>query len=271
MPFAAFLLSYFEVIMSEADKNDWAIGREALIREIADNTDAFIRKVQESDSVLNNIIEPYPENIDHLKQFAVSRYWTGSKIVNVFEVVGTAHPDYIGATWVTMLRVGKRMRSINLPLLRENPGYYFTTEEKAPDMHYTRINGKLYISGEGNHRTSICKALFAFLGRQNFGAVKYEEYQIDEEALSLYQEVSRLLALKAMPIQIQPVAANYKREDTPGWKKDYYRLSFRLTNFKKNQEITIDKGELKVLLQELDGSSFWQRAFRPGKYRRFLF
>jgi len=257
--------------MLPAKKIEVSTEWDDFILDIVENTEGFIRKVQDSDSVLNNVIEPYPENIDHLRQFAVSHYWTGSKIVNVFEVAGTAHPDYIGATWITMLRLGKRMRSINLPLLRDNPGYYFDTDDKAPDMHYTRINDRLYISGEGNHRTSICKALFAFLGLQNFGAVKYEEYRVDEEAVSIYQDVSRILALKSLPIQIQPAPVNFEREDTPGWKKDYYHLAFRLTNFKKDQEITINKGELKVLLQELDSSSLFQRIFKPGKYRRFLF
>ena len=243
-----------------------------LIRDIVENTEAFIRQVQESDSVLNNTIEPYPDlnYVQQLKQFALSYYWTGSKIVNIFEVVGTAHPDYIGATWITMLRLGKRMRSINLPLLQENPAYYFkVTDAKLPEMNYTRINDKLYISGEGNHRTAIAKALFAFLGLQNFGAVKYEEYQVDEEALSLYTEASQILAHKA--IQIQPLSKNYKREDTPGWKKDYYRLSFRLTNVKKDREIRLDKEELKILLGELKSSSRFQRLFKPGKYGKFLF
>lgn len=240
-----------------------------LIQKIVHDTEAFIAKVQNSDSVLNNTIEPYPD-LDTLKQFAVSCYWTGSKIVNVFEVVGAADPDYIGATWITMLRLGKRMRAISLPLLLENPAYYLNaTEDKLPAMDYTRINDKLYISGAGNHRTSIAKALFAFLGLQNFGAVKYEEYQVDMEALRLYTEASPILTKLA--IQIQPVSKNYKREDTPGWKKDYYNLSFRLTNVKKHREILIDKAELKILLREIDNASWFQRAFKQGKYGKFLF
>jgi hypothetical protein len=241
-----------------------------LIHEISNDTGAFIAKVQASDSVLNNTIEPYPD-IDSLKPFALSYFWTGSKIVNVFEVIGTAHPDYIGATWITMLRLGKRMRSINLPLLQENPEYYFDIAEKDPEMHYARINGKLYISGEGNHRTSIAKALFAFLGLQNFGAVKYEEYLVDKEAMNIYQEVRQALRKRVLPVEIQPLKENYKREDTPGWKKDYYRLSFKLTNYKKDREIVIDKEELKTLGQELSQATFLKKLFGWGKYTGFLF
>jgi len=168
---------------------------QKLINEIVNDTEVFIARVQASDSVLNNTIEPSPD-LDILKKFAVSCYWTGEKIVNVFEVVGTADPDYVGVTWITMLRLGKRMRSISLPLLQDSPEYYFSLADKSPDIRYTRINGKLYISGEGNHRTSIAKALFAFLGLQNFGAVKYEEYQVDEEALNIYQEVRGVIRQK---------------------------------------------------------------------------
>ncbi|MCK9375992.1 MAG: hypothetical protein M0P73_07570 [Syntrophobacterales bacterium] len=59
-------------------KKDRAV---SLIRDIVENTEAFIRKVQEIDSVLNNTIEPYPDlnYVQQLKQFAVSCYWTGSK------------------------------------------------------------------------------------------------------------------------------------------------------------------------------------------------
>jgi hypothetical protein len=244
----------------------------SLIRDIVENTEAFTRQVQDSDSVLNNTIEPYPDPsyLQQLKQFALSHYWSGSEIVNIFEVVGTAAPDYVGATWITILRLGQRM-AINLPLLQENPAYYFNvTDDKLPDMNYTRINSKLYISGEGTHRTAIAKALFALLGLQNFGAVKYEEYQVDEEALSLYTEATPILAQKA--IQIQPVSNNYKREDTPGWNKDYYNLSFRLINLKKDREIMLDKKELKILLREIDiFTPLHQKWLTHWKYREFLF
>lgn len=243
---------------------------QGLIHNIANDTDTFIDRVQDSDSVLNNRIEPFPD-MDALNPFVVSHYWTGLKIVNVFEVEGTAHPDYIGATWITMLRLGKRMRSINLPLLQENPGYYFDTSEKEPEMHYTRINGHLYISGEGNHRTSIAKCFLAFLGLQNFGAVKYAEYQVDDEGMCVFQKVSRMIREKALPVDIRPVKENYKREDTPGWKKDYYRLSFKLVNYKKDREIVVNKEELKILGQELAQASVIKKLFRRGQYIPFLF
>jgi len=72
-------------------------------------------------------------------------------------------------------------------------------------------------------------------------------------------------------IQIQPERDNYKREDNPGWKKEYYRLWFRLINLKKNHEILLDKAELKILMGEINKASWLNRVFKQGKYGRFLF
>lgn len=244
--------------------------REETIEAIAGDTEAFIRRVQESGSVLNNTIEPFPENIEDLRRFAVTAYWSHAQIVNVFEVVGTACADFSGATWITMLRLGKRMWSINLPLLRENPGYYFELSSKEPDMHYTRINGRLYISGEGNHRTAIAKALFAFLGEQNFGAVKYEELWIDEEAMRLYGEAQQLILQKRLPLRLEPRRTALKREDTPGWKKDYYNLAFRLANAKTGKEQVLSTDQLREFCRALDSSSWLGRLARLGRVGKFL-
>lgn len=246
------------------------MNREEIIEQIVGNTEGLIRSVQASDSILNNTIEPYPSDIDSLRPFAVSHYWSDAQVVNVFEVIGTAHADYIGVTWITMLRQGKRMRSLNLPLLRENQQYYFDLDNKAPDMHYTRINGKLFISGEGNHRTSIAKVFFAFLGRQNFGAVKYEEIWIDEEAMRLFGEVQQLLLKKGLPLRLEPLRQAVKREDTPGWKKDFFNLAFRLANVKTGREKILSKEELREFCRVLETSSWLSRVGRLGRVGKFL-
>ncbi len=242
---------------------------QEVIHRIAVDTEAIIRQVQEVDSVLNNTIEAFPD-LEQLRPFAVTHYWSDSQVVNVFEVVGTAHADYIGATWITMLRLGKRMRSLNLPLLRENPGYYFDLGRKEPEMHYTRVNGRLYISGEGNHRTSIAKVMFAFLVMQNFGGVKFEELWIDAEAMRLIAEARQLILLKGLPLHLEPHRQAVKREDTPGWKKDFYDLSFRLANVKTGKEKFMGKEELRGFCRALDSTSWLGRIAKAGRIGRFL-
>jgi len=109
----------------------------------------------------------------------------------------------------------------------------------------------------------------AFLGLKNFGAVKYEEYLVDEEALAIFQEVNRIIREKALPVDIQPVKENYKREDTPGWKKDYYRLSFKLFNYwagpiSRLFILRISHDEIRKL-PAFPAPAFWRPySFLPG-------
>ncbi len=67
----------------------------------------------------------------NLLPFVKEHYWQNNASINVFRVVGTQHPDYIGLTWLDLLEQGKRM-PLNLRLYKENPGYYYETVKKNP-------------------------------------------------------------------------------------------------------------------------------------------
>lgn len=53
---------------------------------------------------------------------------------------------------------------VNLPLLDKNPGYYLEDRRKAPTMSFIKLDGKLYVDGDGNHRTCIAKFFFYYQG-----------------------------------------------------------------------------------------------------------
>jgi len=239
---------------------------------IATETDKVISFVKSQRCLLNNIIEPYPDNAGFLiENFAVYHYWSDSEPINIFNVIGTAHPDYIGLPWIDMLKAGKRMATINLPLLAENPRYYFEQTKKEPSMHFTKIDDRLYISGEGNHRTAIAKVLFFYTGNHIFHGVEYSEFSIDHQAVELFENIKRKLLERRMPIEIQVKRVNTKREDTAGWKKDYYNISFIFTNHKTNKTLILDKNDSMVFLEELNsGTSLIKRMFSKGKYKAFL-
>jgi len=231
---------------------------------IADETEAVIEFIKKQNCILNDTIEPCPD-LKELERFAVFHYWSDSESVNVFQVVGTAHPDYIGYPWIEMLRVGKRM-PLNLRLLKENPGYYFEVRKKEPEMHYTKINGKIYISGEGNHRTSIAKVFFFFTGDQILHGIRFDELLIDYEAKRLYEEIRRVLLTEGYPVGIEIVRKNVKREDTAGWKKDYYEISFLLENYRYSRKRIVSKNDLKRIPDEVNlKKSFWRRLFSGRK------
>jgi len=215
---------------------------------ISRETDAVISFIKKQNCILNAVIKPFPD-MSELEKFAVYHYWSFSESVNVFQVVGSAHPDYIGYTWIDMLKIGKRM-SLNLTLLFNNPEYYFANEKKEPDMHYTRIDDEIYISGEGNHRTAIAKVLFFFTGHQILHGIEFSEYKIDYEAKELYNRAKEVLLTHGYPVDIEVVRKAVKREDTAGWKKDYFAIFFKVKNYRHHRERILTKEELKQLVEE---------------------
>jgi len=150
-------------------------------------------------------------------------------------VVGSASPDYTGCTWIDMLKTEKKM-PFNLKLLSENPEYYFSGDKKEPDMHYTRVDDEIYISGEGNHRTAIAKVLFFFTGHQILHGIEFNEYKIDYEAKKLYNRAKEILLIHGYPVDVEVVRRVVKREDTAGWKKDYFDILFRVKNHRYHRE-----------------------------------
>ncbi len=93
-------------------------------------------------SLLHQRFAAYPDI--HQDAYLISAHLSSAESVNPMELVGTAHPDYIGLSSLDMLTAGKRMDSINLPLLSKNPEYYLETTKKEPVMNYARVDGNLW-------------------------------------------------------------------------------------------------------------------------------
>ena len=241
--------------------------RRAIAR-ISQNTNEVIEEIKSRDCVLNNTIEPFPD-IKSLEPFCVYHYWCSAESVNVFQVVGTAHPDYIGATWIDMLKLGKRM-PLNLGLLLQNPIYYFESKKKEPDMHYTKINDKIYISREGNHRTAIAKVLFYYTGGAVLHGIDFEEYKIDFSLKENYEKLKDILFAKFPHIEAKIERKTVKREDTAGWMKEYYDLTISLINHKKHKTASIKPEDLSTLLQKLSSLTLWKRIFAYSPDLPFL-
>lgn len=217
---------------------------------IASHTDEVIAEIKSKKTLLNDRIEPFPD-LSSLEKFATYHYWSNSESVNVFQVIGSAHPDYIGVTWIDMLKAGKRMH-LNLPLLASNPDYYYEQCKKEPVMHYTRIDDNIYISGEGNHRTAIAKVFFYFTGHQVLHGIEYNEYRIDHEMLNLYQEIRNNLLKKSLPVSVDPFREIIRRDDTAGWKKDYYNLYLLVKNHKTGKEMRLSKQDAVHFLNDVN-------------------
>ncbi len=232
---------------------------QKIISRLSRSTSDIVLEIKSRDCILNNTIEIFPD-IKSLEPFCVYHYWCSAESVNVFQVVGTAHPDYMGATWIDMLKIGKRM-PLNLGLLDKNPIYYFENRKKEPDMHYTKINDKIYISREGNHRTAIAKVLFYYTGDTILHGIDFQEYKIDFILKENFEKLKEMLFAKFPHIEAKIERKTVKREDTAGWMKEYYDVSIFLTNHKKHKTATIKPKDLNAVLQSLNEYSFWKKLF----------
>lgn len=163
------------------------------------------------------------DRFERLRPFMTSMYWMEAATLNVFNVVGTQHPDYAGQTWRWLLENGKRMPR-NLALHRENPGYYYAEKRKEPSMYFMSLDGaEWYVGGDGNHRTCIARFDFAFSGRALIHGVNVTDYRFDERLADLCTRLDARVRQTRMPVLIRPSTQTVSREDAPGWMLERYR------------------------------------------------
>ncbi|MEM3362602.1 MAG: hypothetical protein QXG16_04800 [Candidatus Anstonellaceae archaeon] len=232
---------------------------------IARNPAKIVILKKNDPSVLTEVIKPFPD-IDFLKQFATSYYWSNSESVNIFDVVGNACQEYQGFSWLSLLSVGKKM-SHNLSLLATNPWYYFEQKKKEPEMRYTKVNDEVYVSGEGNHRTAICKVLFYYVGHTVIYGITYDEYKIDYALLNSFCKLNTLLRDKFPYIELKLIRINTRREDAPGWYRNYYEHSLLLVNHKKNKQIELASDEIDLAYNYFLKANFFNRIFVGSKIK----
>lgn len=180
--------------------------------------------------------------------FIVEKYWSGQQSMNVFEVVGTQHPDYQGLTWMEFLERGKRMRK-NLLLQEENPSYYLDDALKTPAMYYVAIDGAgWHVAGDGNHRTSIARFMFHKLGRTMLHGVDAVSYRTDSRAQQVFSALREEIALRGLTMLVEPFREKLSREDTAGWMRESFHVGITLRNPAKgtSEVLTVCEAERKL-------------------------
>jgi len=199
--------------------------------------------------------------------FALEKRWADNSSVNVFDVTGSCHPDYIGLSWLEMLDKGKRM-PLNIKLLMENPGYYFQDTQKSPTMYYAKIGKDLFVTSDGNHRTCLAKVLFYYEQRTDLQGVVLEEIIKDSELELVFRQLSETPEIQKTGIRIEVQSKHISRMDASGWKSDRYVpvISARNKNFDK---IELNAPEALDFLTELKSGHF-TRLFRHNRYAKFI-
>lgn len=196
-------------------------------------------------------IAAWDENAFRAREpFVIEKYWSGQHSINVFEVVGTQHPDYQGMTWVEFLERGKRMLQ-NLALQESNPGYYLDDAVKLPTMYYVAVDGSgWYVAGDGNHRTCIARLMFHQMGRTMLHGVNVESYRTDRHAMEVFAALREETAIKGLPLLIEPFREKLSRDDTGGWMRETYRVRILLRDLAKGTEEVLTPIEAE---RKLDG------------------
>lgn len=194
--------------------------------------------------------------------FAIEKYWSGQQSINVFEVVGTQHPDYQGMAWFELLERGKRMRQ-NLALQASNPGYYLDDGVKTPTMYYVAIDGSgWYVAGDGNHRTCIARFMFHRMGRTMLHGVNVESWRTDIHAREVFGALREAIARKGLPLLVEPWREKLSREDTAGWMRETFRVGILLRDVVQGTEERLTANEAERKLYDIERESRFRRWWR---------
>lgn len=205
----------------------------------------------------------------NLQPFATHRTWSDRHALNIYQIVGTAHPDYQGLSWLDLLRRGRRMDG-NLAELAANPGYYLADAVKLPAMSFISTDGHdWYVDHDGNHRTCIARFLFARLAghgaahtRTVLTGLTVHQYDIDRTLKAAFDALTGLAAKQAIPVRIGVEATPLGRTDAAGWKTDTYAPRLRLQG--PRADVLLDAEGAQALLER------WRRRVRRGWLGRAL-
>lgn len=221
------------------------------------------RVEEERPKFADDILEPFPAELQKdINEFSSIHYWNACTIIDVSQVIGTEHPDYADKSWLNLLQNGRRM-SINIPLLATNPNYYFETSPKIPPMYFKSVNGKLYIGGDGNHRTCIAKFFFHYKNISQLGGVSIDEYVIDYDFKNICEECIAFIQKKRLPLRYEIIRQAVKREDIPGWMKEHFSLKAVITNFSNGARFEMDANNMNDFL--IESENIFRRW--TGKYK----
>ena len=207
-------------------------------------------------------IETFPEEeFREIEMFTEEYYWCGMESINVFEVRGTRHPDYQGLSWVEFLRQGKRMHA-NLSLFEKNPDYYLIDRKKEPSMSYIKLDGKLYVDSDGNHRTCIAKFFFYYTGRTHLHGVELREVRVDKYTYGLFKELRDYIRdSKLSYLEVEPLQRKLKRVDGPGWMREYFELGIRVRDRRKNKDLELKGSQIIGFFKSIEGRDSLKRRF----------
>ncbi len=215
------------------------------------------------------ILDLAETGIREQQDFIIEEEWQGQTSIDVEQIVGTRHLDYIGMTWLEFLHKGKRM-ALNHALFEQTPEYYLSGDKKLPTMSYLEVDGKLYIDDDGNHRSCIAKFYFSELGRNSLEGVEVRKVRIGRDDARSYLFLQETL-LRHPHLVLTKERRHVSRDDGPGWKKDHYLTQVTIRNTKTGKQLTMKPNDLWEVLNLLDKPTWRQKLFPSTDLEQLLF
>lgn len=94
--------------------------------------------------------------------------------------------------------------------------------------------------------------MFSEIGETYLHAVKVEHFEIDFDFYNAYLELDRYVRKNQVPIDLLVMTECIKREDTAGWKIDYFNPSVSLAHWDTNEiRVARNKAQLHLAFTEL--------------------
>jgi len=209
---------------------------------------------------VDEVIEPWEQERDK-EPFRKMMTWSSEGSVNIMRICGTMHPDYIGMTWREFLKKGRRM-NINLRAFHDNPGYYTDIVKRLPGMFVAIIDGKGYVTEDGNHRTCIGKCFLYDKDSPFMHGVRVSESDTDMHAYSAFRSLVKKLPAYCAAA---PVSTEVKRDDGNGWATHHYDVRIRLENRRRGYDAIFDAEEVIQRILPALGKGFLGRFSEYGK------
>ena len=194
-------------------------------------------------------IREYKPVEDYAQDFITESYWSSSASVNLGELRGMTQRPEGCHSWRQLISSEGKMLA-NLKAFKENPSYYTGLPERDPSMQFVRVNGRLYVEGDGSHRAAIGKFYLHSQPYPYLHHVELHDYTVDFEFMRVYREF-----MKKKPAWFKTEVAHLidHREDGVGWKRDYYQqLSVHVTDTRSGLSSVHDKFSLADAVSALE-------------------
>ena len=183
--------------------------------------------------------------------------------LNLFQGVGTRHPDYTGMTWLEFLERGRHMPA-NRQWWADNSGYYTEPGRKWPAMSFISLDGTdWYVDADGEHRTCIARFDFDHRVLRTLTGLSLTDWRFDEVFKERMDRLTDLIRNRRIQIEIEHRKALVERSDNPGWKLDRYVNTLQVVDPAGCLPETLDSAGVLALTRSLSRPR-WRRWFRRG-------